>query len=301
VAWTGNVDKETLGTLLVLTTAIGSGAAIIVNRFFVLKVEPVIFTAIRALFIGLAFFVLSKKFEKTSKPAPLLNLLLLGLIGGGLAFLLFFTGLPLTTGGRAAFIHKTLPVWASLLALFFLRDRISNKQRLAIGTALLGLVALQYDVVPWDIRTGDILVLFATILWAVENTLAKGLMKLGETNWRVTFSRMFFGSLFLFGVATLQGKLHLIAELQPVQWLYIAVSTLLLTWYVLTWYWGLKYINLSKASGILLLSPVISLVLGVVFLAEPVYPMQLVGSVLILLGCFTLAKTQSEVTASEFP
>ena len=295
------MDKETLGTLLVLTTAIGSGAAIIINRLFVLKVEPVVFTAIRALFIGLVFFALSQKFEKKSKSVPIVNLLLLGLIGGGLAFFLFFTGLPLTTGGRDAFIHKTLPVWATLLAFFFLKEKISNKQKLAIGLGLLGLMVLQYENVPIKMRTGDFLALFATVLWAIENTLAKKFMRLGETNWRVTFGRMFFGSLFLFGVATLQGKLHLIAELQPVQWLYIAVSTLMLTWYVLTWYWGLKYINLSKASGILLLSPVISLILGVMFLSEPVYPLQLAGSALILLGCFTLARTKSEVVTSEFP
>jgi len=295
------MDKETLGTLLVLGTAIGSGAAIVINRFFVLKVEPVVFTAIRALFIGLVFLALSKKFKGESKPVPLWNLAVLGLIGGGLAFLLFFTGLPLTTGGRAAFIHKTLPVWASLLALVFLGEKLTDKQKLAMGTALLGLVVLQYENLPLDVRTGDILALLATILWAVENTLAKRFMRLGETNWRVTFGRMFFGSLFLFSVAALQGKLHLIAELQPVQWLYIAVSTLLLTWYVLTWYWGLRFINLSKASSILLLSPVISLVLGVLFLNEPVYSLQLVGSALILLGCGILARTKSEVAGGGFP
>lgn len=296
------VEKETLGTLLVLTTAIGSGAAIIVNRFFVMNIDPVVFTAIRALFLGILFFVISKKFgDKRSKPATASNLLLLGLIGGGLAFLLFFTGLPLTTGGRAAFIHKTLPVWASLLSIFFLGEKVSEKQKLAIGTALFGLAILQYEIIPWDLKTGDFLVLFATVLWAVENTLAKGLMKIGETNWRVTFGRMFFGSLFLFGVAALQDKLHLIAELQPIQWLYIGISTLTLGWYVLTWYWGLKYINLSKASGILMLSPAISLLLGVAFLSEPVYPLQLIGSTLIVMGCFTLAKTKSEVAASEFP
>ena len=295
------MDKETLGTLLVLGTAIGSGAAIVINRFFVLKVEPVVFTAIRALFIGLVFLALSKKFKGESKPVPLWNLAVLGLIGGGLAFLLFFTGLPLTTGGRAAFIHKTLPVWASLLALVFLGEKLTDKQKLAMGTALLGLVVLQYENLPLDVRTGDILALLATILWAVENTLAKRFMRLGETNWRVTFGRMFFGSLFLFSVAALQGKLHLIAELQPVQWLYIAVSTLLLSWYVLTWYWGLRFINLSKASSILLLSPVISLVLGVLFLNEPVYSLQLVGSALILLGCGILAGTKSEVAGGGFP
>jgi len=296
------VDRETKGTLLVTLTALSSGAAIIVNRFFVLHIDPVIFTAVRALLIGLAFLVLSSSLEREKRRIPLYQLTVLGFIGGGLAFLLFFTGLRMTTGGRAAFIHKTLPVWASILAFLFLKERITKKQAVAIATALLGLVVMEHDNIPLDIKTGDLLTLSATVLWAIENTLAKYFMRAGETNWRVTFARMFFGSIFLFAVALLQRKLALLLALKPVEWFYLFISTLMLTFYVLTWYWGLRYINLSKASGILLLSPVISLILGVIFLGEEVFPMQLLGSALILAGCYVLGKTKSEVfTGGELP
>ena len=295
------MDKGSFGVLLVLLTALESSVAIIVNRFFVLKVDPVIFTAVRAILIGLTFLIISKYMPKPKRAVKTKDLAVLGLIGGGLAFLLFFTGLKLTTGGRAALIHKTLPLWAAIIGYYFLKEKITKNQKTAIGVALLGLLILQYDNLPTDVRWGDLLVLGATLLWAIENGLAKKFMNLGENNWRVTYGRMFFGSLFLFGVVLLQGKLGLLLTLQPVQWIYILVSTLLLTWYVLTWYWSLKFINLSKAASFLLISPVISLALGVVFLSETIYPMQIFGSVLILGALMVLASTKSERMTGELP
>lgn len=273
-----------------LLTALASGIAIVVNRFFVLQIDPVLFTAVRSLLIGLLFMAISHKIDGQGK-VPLPKLALLGAIGGGLAFLLFFTGLPLTTGGRAAFIHKTLPAWATLLAWLVLGEEVGRRRATALMVALAGLAVMQASSLPVDIRSGDLLALGATVLWAVENTLAKRFMGQGESNWRVTFGRMFFGSLLLFGVAALQGKLALLARLQPVHWLYIGVSTLLLFFYVLTWYWGLRHIDLSKASGLLLLSPVVSLALGWWLLGETVYLLQLAGSLLILAGCWKLARS----------
>mgnify|MGYP000014567734 FL=1 len=292
------VSNETKGTFLVFLTALESGLAIIVNRYFVTKIDPLIFTVIRAFFIGLVFLIISllqsnfnlKKFKRVSWK----YLLAIGIIGGGIAFLLFFTGLKMTTGGRAAFLHKTLPLWASLLAFLFLKEKITREQLIAMFTMLLGLSLMEYDNIPVDIRLGDLLVLLATILWAIENTIARKAMLLKETNWVVTFSRMFFGSLVLFSIMFLVGKINLLFELTHQQIVYITVSAAMLTWYVLTWYWGLRYINLSKASTILLLSPVISLVAGYYFLNEPIFKLQIAGSMLILVGAYHIIKVKSE-------
>ena len=90
------------------------------------------------------------------------------------------------------------------------------------------------------------------------------------------------------------GKFDLLLALTGQQLLYIGISGVLLFGYVLTWYWGLKYINLSKAATILLLAPVISLMLGYAWLGESVYFLQIVGSVLILGGAFVMARSKSE-------
>lgn len=290
--------REIKGTLLVLLTALISGIAIVVNRLFVVKIDPLIFTATRALFIGIIFFLISfyisksrrEKFNKTSWK----YLISIGIIGGSIAFWLFFTGLKMTMAGRAAFLHKTLPIYAVILAFIFLKEKITKKQLIAMLVMLFGLLLMELTKISSQIKIGDILVLSATVLWAIENTISKKVMLNKESNWVVTFSRMFFGSLILFAIIFLTKKTDLLFSLTSQQILYIAISGSILFLYVLTWYWGLKYINLSKASTILLLAPVISLILGIIWLGEKVFVLQIIGSVLILAGAFVITRIKSE-------
>ncbi|MDP2926046.1 MAG: DMT family transporter [Nanoarchaeota archaeon] len=291
--------NEIRGTLLVLLTAMISGVSIVVNKFFVVKIDPLIFTALRALFIGLIFLIISLYVSKINKQKKINRvswkyLILIGIIGGGLAFWLFFTGLKITTAGRAAFLHKTLPIYAVILAVIFLKEKITKKQLIAMLIMLFGLILIELTNVSYDIRIGDLLVLGATFLWAIENTISKKVMLEKESNWVVTFSRMFFGSLVLFAIIFIIGKANLIFSLNSQQIIYIIISGALLFLYVLTWYWGLKYINLSKASTILLIAPVISLILGFLWLNEQVFILQIIGSILILIGAFVIARIKSE-------
>lgn len=292
------VSNEVKGTVLVLMTAVISGVSIVVNKFFVVRMNPALFTAVRALLIGLVFLFISlykNKFRfRGFKKASWKHLIAIGVIGGGIAFLSFFTGLKSTTAGRAAFLHKTLPLYSTFLAFVFLKEKITRKLFVAMLLMLFGTYVMECGKIGTGMKAGDLLVIIATVLWAVENTIAKRVMTQNETNWVVTFSRMFFGSIVLFSMMFILGKSYLLLSLSYNQLVYIGVSTLFLTGYVLTWYWGLRYINLSKASTVLLISPTISLSLGYHWLGETVLIPQLFGSIIILVGAYLVLKVKSE-------
>ena len=55
------MKKENLGTILAIMTAIVSGIAIPVNKIFVVDLDPMIFTALRALIIGIIFLSLQNR------------------------------------------------------------------------------------------------------------------------------------------------------------------------------------------------------------------------------------------------
>jgi drug/metabolite transporter (DMT)-like permease len=293
------IDKrELFGVLLAILTAIVSGVSIVANRLFIIKIDPFVFTTIRSFFIGLVFLVISffacnfkiKKFRKVSW----WTLVLIGIIGGSAPFLLFFIGLKETTAGRAAFLQKTLPLYATLLAFFFLKEKITKAHVLAMLSMIVGVYLIESANIPLGIRIGDLLVLGAALLWAVESTISKKAMLDNESNWVITFSRMFFGSLILFSIIAIMGKADMLFSLNKQQIIYIIISTLLLLFYVLFWYWGLRFINLSKASIILLIAPLISLILGHIWLRERIFELQLLGSTLVLIGAFLILRTKSE-------
>lgn len=297
------MNKETLGTLLALATAFISGIAIPINKIFVVDLDPTVFTAIRALFIGIVFFILvsfQSKFDyKKFKKVPWKYLLLIGIIGGSFAFLFFFTGLKFTTGGRAAFLHKTLPLFIAVFAFLFLKEKITKKQTYALITMFIGIIVLfSANINPavfWqNPALGDLLVIGATILWAVENIIARKAMIKGESNFVVSFARMFFGAIILFSVVLLTNKLDILFSLTYQQMINISISTGILFSYVFFWYWSIKLINVSKAASLLLLAPVISLVFGIIVFSEPAPVLQLIGSGLILGGAYFVSKIKSE-------
>jgi drug/metabolite transporter (DMT)-like permease len=301
------MKKEFFGTLLAILAAVVSGFSIVANKVFITDLDPTIFTAIRALFIGIICFMISsiecrfkyKKFKRVSWK----YLIAIGFIGGAIAFLLFFTGLKLTTGGRAAFLQKTLPIYVMIFAFFFLKEKITKKQVFAFIIMFIGLIVLMSSQIEPSIfwpnpSWGDLLIIFATVLWAVENIISKYTMIKKESNFVVTFARMFFGAIFLFAIAVLWNKAYLLYQLTPQQTFNIYVSTIILFYYVFLWYWSIKFINVSKAATLLLLAPVISLFLGMIILDEPVPLLQLIGSALILVGAYVVSRTKSEFLQS---
>jgi len=251
------MKKESLGTFLVLCTAIISGFAIPVNKFLIIDLDPTVFTATRAVLIGIGFFIIASyqnKFNyKKFKKVPWKYLLSIGLIGGGFAFLFYFTGLQLTTSGRAAFLHKTLPIYTIILAFLFLKEKIVKKQVFALILMLLGtLLIYSAKITPTELWSepsiGDLLIILATFLWGVENIIARGVMIKSESNFVVTFGRMFFGAILLFGILLGLGKLDQLLFLTIEQIGKLLLSTAILFGYVFTWYWGIKLINVSKAA-----------------------------------------------------
>lgn len=298
------MKNETKGIILAIAAAVMSGIAIPANKFFIVNLAPDIFTAVRAVIIGIVFLFIclyqSRAQHRKFKSVPWRYLLAIAVIGGAAAFLIYFTGLQLTTAGRAAFLyHSSLTIFAVILAAAFLSEKISKKMAVALVIMLIGTVVLYVSQVPhsqlWaNPSLGDLLIIVASLLWAIEYIISRKVMKMGETNFVVSFARMFFGGLILFGVVILFGNLNALLNLSMRQWINIAVSTLLLFGDVLFWYWSIKYINVSKATSLLLLAPIISLVGGIVLLQEPAPPLQLAGSIVILVGAYLVIGVRSE-------
>ncbi len=298
------MNKELAGTILALLTAIVSGIAIPANKIFVVSTDPVVFTAVRAVIIGSIFLALSLVMNKGHKKFTVSwkYLAAIAVVGGSFAFLLFFSGLKLTTSGHAAFLHKTLPLYVAVLAFILLKEKITKKYLFAMALMFLGTIAIYSATInPAELwmnpQLGDLMIIGATILWAAENVIARKAMLKGETNFIVSFARMFFGGMILFGVVLITGKLGILLSLTAGQIVNIGISTVILFTYVLCYYWALRFINVSKASVLLLLAPVVSLILGVTFLGEPAPLIQLAGSAVILVGAYMIAGIKSEQRA----
>jgi len=274
------------GLILVFSTAVISGFSIFLNKYGVSVVNPYIFTFLKniivALILGSLIFLIKdwKVFTSLAKK-QWLQLVLIGLIGGSVPFLLFFKGLSLTSAAQGAFIHKTMFVYAAVLAVIFLKEKISKE--FLIGALFLlfgGLISLK--ALPVSFGKGDLFVLIATILWAVENSISKYVLKELPAK-IVAWGRMFFGSLFILVYLILTSQIGLIANLWSGQIIWVLITSILLFGYVFTWYSGLKYIPLSTATAILIFGSLITTFLSFISGSQISFK-EIISAVLVLIG-----------------
>ncbi len=271
------------GILLVLGTAVISGVSIFINQFGVKVVNPYIFTGFKNVVVVLflvGIILLMKEFKNFRKlqRRDWLRLLLIGVIGGGIPFLMFFKGLSMSTGPEASYIHKFLFIFIAILAPVFLKEKLKWHYLIGLVFLLIGSVLLFQVNGSLSWGKGDALILGATLLWAIENMISKRTIKTISPR-IVAWGRMAFGSLviMIFWAITGQAASLLTLNLSQIGW--VLLTALLLCGYVLTWYSGLKYIPLTYAAGILALgAPITSLlqlIQGKVFVAEQIWGISL--------------------------
>ncbi|OGY28365.1 MAG: hypothetical protein A2Z42_01030 [Candidatus Woykebacteria bacterium RBG_19FT_COMBO_43_10] len=278
---------ENKGLLLVLGTAAISGFAFFFNSFSVKGFDPYLYTFLKnlvvALFlVGLLLGLKEFKQLKKLKKKDWLLLAIIGLIGGSIPFLLFFKGLSLTTAASGSFVHKTMFIYVAILAGVFLKEKLPS--RLLIAGALLLMGNLYFlKFLPSGVQTGDLLVLAATLFWAVENTISKYALKT-LTPRIVAFGRMGIGSVFIALFLIFTGGFSTVSTLTVLHWQWVLISAVILFGYVTTWYTGLKYIDVSTATIILLLGSPITSLLAFMFQGQGFSVHQLIGIGLLVFG-----------------
>jgi drug/metabolite transporter (DMT)-like permease len=203
-------------------------------------------------------------------------------------FVLFFEGLARATSGpvQAQFLNKTLVVWVALLAIPLLGERLGLLQLAAVGLLVVGQAALAGGVTALghlSFGSGEVMILGATGLWAVEVVLAKRLLReLGS--WTVALARMVLGSALLVGWVVIRGKGDLLVGMSGRQWGWVLVTGMLLFVYVATWLAALSRAPAVAVTAVLVAAVPVTALLQVLA-GQPVPASKMGGLTIIVVGC----------------
>ncbi len=291
------MSNITKGIYISLATAVISGVSIFVNKFAVDAVKPALyFTSVKNVAVALLIVTIVlatgewKKIAKLSKK-ELGYLLLIGIIGGSLPFYLYFTGLSQTPAVNAAIIHKTLVFWVMLMAIPFLKEKVSKWQILGVLMLFAGNVFVG-GFKGFKFSQGELMLLVATVLWAVENILAKKVLATVSPN-IVTAFRMGLGSIVLMSatIITVPQVLQKSLALSNEQFLYMGLTVLFLLAYTTTWYRALKHAPAVVVTSVLVSSTLVTNVLSAVFVTHSWNVTLTVQAVLIVAGLFIFSKS----------
>ena len=284
---------------LALTTAVISGTNTFLAKIAVTTIsDPVVFTFLKnvvvaVLLIGL-FSTVRKRHElKKITKKDVIKLLAIGIIGGSLPFILFFTGLKMIPAVNAVFIHKTLFIWVALLAIPFLKEKVGKLQLFALLLLFGGNLVL-FGLPKFTFGTGELMILAATLLWAIENIIAKKALK-NLSSTLVASARMVLGSLIIFAIILLQGKTTIMLELSAAQLTWALLTGALLTGYVLTWYTALKYAPATLVASLLIPATFITNALTAIFVTHTLSGPQLLSGLLISWGIVLLISRANKI------
>jgi len=149
-----------------------------------------------------------------------------------------------------------------------LKEKISALQILAIGI-LFGANVMVGGFKGFGFSTGELMIMAATILWAIETVIAKKVLTAVDPD-IVTGARMGIGSLILFSfsLATNPNTISSLVSLSLTQYFWLILTALALFAYVSIWYRTLKLASAITVTAILVASTLVTNILSAVFITH---------------------------------
>src|SRR3972149_1688762 len=215
-------------------------------------------------------------------------LALLGLTNTALPFVLISWGEQSIDSAVASILNGTVPLFAMVFAHFALQDDRMTRARIAgLILGFLGVIVLMSgDLVPGEVRTGglgQLAILVASILYAFSTVFARKNLH-GLSPVVQSFVPLVVADLFIWtGAVAIEAP--------------VLAPTSGLTWFALVWlgllgscvaylllFTLLHRVGPTRTTMVTYVFPVVGLVLGIVFLQEPVTPSLLIGAAMVVAG-----------------
>jgi drug/metabolite transporter (DMT)-like permease len=221
----------------------------------------------------------------------LLKFLWIGIVGTSIPTAMITYGVSLSLVSNS-FLLQVEAIYSMILSYILLKERIIKRQVLLTALSFLGVALILTDGVVRAINIGDILLLTAPLFFQLAHVVAKGLLKVANPIVVVTY-RLLIGGLTL-SIISIFFRWSLLEFLRTPQG--TAVTLYLGVGYALSnslWYYGVKHLNLSKATSIMIAYPLFSTTLSILMLKETLSYVKIIGITLVFFSTMMLTQVRS--------
>jgi drug/metabolite transporter (DMT)-like permease len=214
----------------------------------------------------------------------------MGVVGFAGAFALSNWGMARSTATNAALLIIVEPVSIMALSPLLLGERLSRREAVGGGLALLGAVVVVLNGVPGVTHAlaphwrGDLLLVLAGVAYGAYTLLGRAVLR-RHSALRVTARSIVWGAVVMVPFAAAEwwgGARPVLSPVAVAGGLYLAVVITACGY--LLWNWVLARVRAPQAAISVTVQPVGGAVLGVVLLREPLTVFTVAGAVLIVLG-----------------
>lgn len=215
---------------------------------------------------------------------------------GMFAFMLY--GMKFVSAGKTSVLLYTMSIWTSLLAHFYLKERLNTLRWLGVGSGSVGILC----ILGWDVLVsqsaqilfGEFLIILGAVSWALANIWVKKRMT-EENTYMITCLQMIIGSagLILLAFPT-EGLLD-------IRWTWVSIGVILFTGLVASsidfgiWFYLLKKLDTHTISVAIMLVPVSGLFFDWLIMGKALDVGIIVGGALILIGIYLVSRKPKKI------
>lgn len=212
----------------------------------------------------------------------------LGVVGGTLYQLFFLHGVPRTSVANAGLIFGLSPVVISLMSALVGHERLSPTRWLGGALSVVGLyfVVGASATVSLTSLAGDAFVFVGMLCWAVYSVASRPLLGRYSPTVLTAWATVVGAALYV----ALSVPALVATDWAGVSWwswfLMTASSVVCLVLAYVIWYTGVQRLGATRTSAYSNLTPIAAIVVGWLWLGEPMTAAQAVGAAAILGGVF---------------
>lgn len=278
-------------TILIVAVLLWGASPVIIKMGTKDGLHPLSFALCATIFSAIFFsiYIFAKKLNiKQTLKTEWKKLLLLGIIATGLAGILYYLGVSLSTAMNAAFINELRSMFTIIFAFLLIGERIKKHAYLITMGMLFGAFLLTTNgkiIIP---QTGDIFLLIMAAALGFTNAFAKYIMRKARSD-IVAYFRVLFGLAFLAIILLPFLGTQAFSAFALAPW-YVVLMGLLTCALLISLYKSIELVGPSISALFLSAGAVISGGLAFLILGETLSIIQIVGAAIILAGAIALAK-----------
>ena len=289
----------TKGYVYAMVGSVCAGSVSTLAKFSLNDNSPIVVTGLSILLSGLV--LLAYQPRRRPDPGSVRYLLFFGLIGAGLAPMMYFAGLDETTAVNASLLANGEVLFTTVIAYAAFGERLGRGMAARALPIVAGLVIVSTNLDPSNIAffqglTGNLLVLGSTVCWGVENNVIAIASRRFDASLLSKFRNLIGGgALTVIVVVGLVPLRFSGADLAALGLLALAVAG--------GTYLFIAAVRRLGAIRMLLVwssSTVFGAVFALVFLGEQITPAQLLGGALVIIGVYVFHRGEKVPEAEPF-
>jgi drug/metabolite transporter (DMT)-like permease len=222
------------------------------------------------------------------RPRPWGTLVLMGLAGVGLYYVLFNLALTYTNASQGSLVQSSLPAATAGMAVLWLHEKVTRRRRLGIALAIAGVLLIvvrsQAETSARSPLLGNALMLGTVAGWGVYTILAKRTAGCDATV--VVAAITLIGTAMLAPAAVIEAVLRGgVPKVSTASWLRIVyLGALPSAGCFVLYSRALRDLDASQVGTFINLVPLVGVLSGVLVLGEEVTPLAIVGGAMVLVG-----------------